>query len=139
MVGHGPLEAVVLVRIQAREPITLIQPKNMENNNDSQKSITPAAQPQQIQPSKEYSDGFKRFMKAANPSFEPVTNVLRCHLLAEFHLDKLLIAALPMGDVIVDDERNRFMFLDKLLVVESLNVISKEIISSLRKLNTLKK
>lgn len=53
-------------------------------------------------------------------------------------MDKLLVAALSRGDILVDDDRYRFMFSDKLFVVESLDILPKEIIDSLRKLNTLR-
>jgi len=106
----------------------------MANNNNSQK-IEPSTQSQQ---SKKYSEDFIRFIKAAKESDNLVTMVLRCHLLTEYYMDKLLVAALSRGDILVDDDRCRFMFSDKLFVVESLNILPREIIDSLRKLNTLR-
>jgi len=98
----------------------------MANNNNSQK-IEPSTQSQQ---SKKYSEDFIRFIKAAKESDNLVTMVLRCHLLTEYYMDKLLVAALSRGDILVDDDRCRFMFSD--------NILPREIIDSLRKLNTLR-
>jgi hypothetical protein len=86
---------------------------------------------------KEASDGFKRFMKATSPDKDPVTMVLRCHLLAEYYLDRTIVASLPRGDIIIDNE-SRFMFMDKLAVVESLDNITKDVIDSLKKLNKVR-
>ena len=96
------------------------------------------AQAEQQPTPKEFTDGFKRFIKAADPKNDPVVMILKCHLLAEFHMDKLLVAGLPRGDVLVDDDRNQIMFSNKLMIVSALNILSTEVIDSLKKLNTLR-
>ena len=110
----------------------------MNNLNKVQKSPTPISQSEQRQPTKKFNDGFIRFMKAADPKNDPVLMILKCHLLAEFYMDKLLIAALPRGDILVDEDKVQLMFFNKLSVVEALNILSKKIIDSLKKLNKLR-
>lgn len=82
-------------------------------------------------------DGFLRFWNAIEKPNNLVTKVLRCHLLAEYYIDKLLVAALPRGDMFSDDSC-RFMFFEKLFVVESLNILNKQLIDSLKNLNKLR-
>lgn len=90
-----------------------------------------------LQPKKKFTDGYTRFIKAANPSLDPVTTILRCHLLAEYYLDRLLIAALPRGDILTEID-SRFMFSDKVKMVESLDIIVQKVIDSLKKLNVVR-
>lgn len=84
------------------------------------------------------SEGYLRFAKAANPELDEVTMILRCHLLAEYHLDQFIVAFLPRGDVITDGEKARFMFNEKLTIVKSFNILPQHLIDSLYKLNSIR-
>ncbi len=111
----------------------------MDNKSTKQLEQSVPIAPETEKPApKEFSDGFKRFIRAADPKNDPVVMILKCHLLAEFHMDKLLVASLPRGDVLVDDDRNQLSFSNKLLIVESLNILGRQVVDSLRKLNTLR-
>ncbi len=53
-------------------------------------------------------------------------------------MDKLLVAALPKGDLLVDDDRYQIMFFNKLMIIKVLDILSIEIVDSLKKLNSLR-
>lgn len=78
---------------------------------------------------------FKKFLKTVPSSVEVVTMILRCHLLAEYYLDKLIELKIPRGDIITE---NRFQFYDKLIIVEAFDVIEKDLLDVLRKLNKIR-
>lgn len=109
-------------------------------NNKTTKKLVSTDQPKGIlKPEKKYTDGFTRFIKAASPTKDPVTMILRCHLLAEYYMDRLLVAAMPRGDIIVEaGDRGRLMFSDKLVIVEALSKVTKPVIDSLRSLNSVR-
>jgi len=84
------------------------------------------------------SEGAMRFIKATQPELDEVTMILRCHLLAEYYLDKLIVAFLPRGDILTDGNRAKFMFNDKLTIISSFSIFSQHLIDSLYKLNSIR-
>lgn len=78
---------------------------------------------------------FKKFWDSVPIDADLVTMILKCHLLAEYNLDQILILQVPRGDMIVD---GRFQFSEKLTIVEALDVLDKETVDSLRKLNAVR-
>lgn len=78
---------------------------------------------------------FDKFTKTVLKAKDAVTMLVRCHLLAEYYLDTIIATNIPRGDIIVD---YRFQYSEKLIIVEALNVIPKEILDSLKKLNSVR-
>jgi hypothetical protein len=78
---------------------------------------------------------FKRFWKSVSQNSDPVTMLLRCHLLAEFYLDSLITLAMPRGDIVID---SRLQFYDKLIIVEGLDTLPKSVTDALKRLNSLR-
>src|SRR5690242_5923256 len=78
---------------------------------------------------------FDKFTAAVLKAKDPVTMLLRCHLLAEYYMDILMATEIRRGDIIVD---KRFHFSEKLTIIEALDVIPKEIVDSLRNLNSVR-
>ena len=84
---------------------------------------------------KESEHEYKKFIKTINPKSDGVTMILRSHLLAEHYLDQFIGSGIPRGDFIID--RN-FTFVQKLIIVKSLDVIPSYILDSLKNLNTVR-
>ena len=89
-----------------------------------------------ISPTKEESDpDFIKFSQAVPVTSDPITMVLRCHLLAEVYLDRLIDTKMSKGYVITD---NKFQFYEKLVIVEALDILTKDVLDSLKKLNSVR-
>ena len=65
-----------------------------------------------------------------------VPRLLRFHLMTEYQLERIIAGRMARGDRILDD--GPFSYYQKLLVVSALDVISDEVVASLRKLNSLR-
>lgn len=78
--------------------------------------------------------GYDKFIKAAGDG-DSVSMVLRCHLLAEYYLDHLIISILPRGDILLDQ---KFSFIQKVFIVDALNILSRETIDSIKALNSIR-
>jgi hypothetical protein len=78
---------------------------------------------------------FLKFQKNVPASSDPINMILRCHLLAEVYLDKVILFSITRGDIIVD---SRFQFSEKLTIVEALDIFSKDVIDSLKRLNSIR-
>lgn len=78
---------------------------------------------------------FKRFMSIVPINSDPVMMILRCHLLAEYYLDRIITTKISRGDIITD---SRFQFFDKLMIVEALSVLRKDLVDSLKNLNSIR-
>jgi len=82
------------------------------------------------------SDGFLKFMDALKGHSKDVSIILRCHLLAEYFLDQIIIVSLSRGDLIIND--GHLNFPDKLLLVKSLDTIDDDVLTSVKHLNTVR-
>lgn len=102
----------------------------MENTVPHNQKPTPLA----TQWDKEVEISSNKFVKAASRELDPVSIVLRLHLLAEFFLDQIIIAKLSRGDLLVD----HFTFIQKLRIVDSFSVLEHKEVDSLRNLNTVR-
>lgn len=78
---------------------------------------------------------YKKFEKTVNPKSDGVTMILRSHLLAEHYLDQFIGSGIARGDFVID---NNFTFVQKLIIVKSLDVIPSYILDSLKNLNTVR-
>ena len=78
---------------------------------------------------------FERFIKAIPKGTDSVAGILRVHLLAEYYLDQIIITRLKRGDIITDA---KFQFWEKIIIIEALDIVSKEILDSLKKLNVVR-
>ena len=85
---------------------------------------------------KNYSDGFLKFMDAIEGHSKDVSIILRCHLLAEYFLDQIILSTLLRGDLIVTD--GHLTFTNKLLLVKSLDIINDDVLTSIKHLNTVR-
>ncbi|MCK4553382.1 hypothetical protein KAU19_00260 [Candidatus Parcubacteria bacterium] len=83
-----------------------------------------------------FSDGFVKFMKALEGHSRDVSIILRCHLLAEYFLDQVILTLIPRGDLILTE--GHFTFTNKLLIVKSLDAIDDEVLTSVKHLNTVR-
>lgn len=77
---------------------------------------------------------YSRFVNETN-SDDPVTKVLRAHLLAEYYIDQLLIILLPYGNILIDQ---KFTFYHKINILKALDVLTERDFSSIRALNSLR-
>lgn len=84
---------------------------------------------------KEAEYEYKKFNKTVSHKSDSVTMILRSHLLAEHYLDQLIGSGIPRGDFVID---NNFTFIQKLIIVKSLDVIPSYILDSLKNLNTIR-
>ena len=66
-----------------------------------------------------YSDGFLKFTDVLKGHSKDVSIILRCHLLAEYFLDQIILVTLARGDLIITD--GHLTFTNKLLLVKSFN------------------
>lgn len=78
---------------------------------------------------------FEKFLKTVPSSSDAVTMILRCHLLAEYYLDKVIELKIPRGDIITD---SRFQFSEKILIVEAIDIINKNLLDTIKKLNKIR-
>ncbi len=78
---------------------------------------------------------YEKFIRAAGSNLDEVTMVLRSHLLAEYYFDHILLANIPRGDMLIE---NKFTFWQKITIVESLNIVAKEVIDSIKGLNAVR-
>jgi hypothetical protein len=83
----------------------------------------------------ELDPDFLKFTKTILPDSDPVSMILKCHLLAEFYLDRLINIMMPRGDIITE---SRFQFSEKLKIIDALDILNKKIIDSLGKLNSIR-
>ena len=102
--------------------------------NNTKKSITKKKIKRETK--KNYSDGFLKFMDAIEGHSKDVSIILRCHLLAEYFLDQIILVTLLRGDLIITD--GHLTFTNKLLLVKSLNVINDDILTSVKHLNAVR-
>lgn len=84
-------------------------------------------------PSREHLS-YLAYAKAA--SGEPVIAILRTHLLAEYYLEQLIHLCLARGDKLI--ESGNLSFYQKLILVESLDVLSDRLVASVKNLNKLR-
>ncbi len=82
------------------------------------------------------SEGFLKFIDALNGHSKDVSIILRCHSVAEYFLDQIILTSLSRGDLIITD--GHFTFNNKLLLVRSLNVVKDDILTSIKHLNTVR-
>lgn len=87
------------------------------------------------EPEKKPDEGCIRYKKAIDRQPDSVIVVLRSHLLAEYYLDKIILAKLPRGDVIIN---KNLTFSQKITIVESLDFLSNYLLDSLKSLNTIR-
>ena len=78
--------------------------------------------------------GFEQFIKAADRD-NPVTVILRSHLLAEYYLDQLLIGNMARGDIFI---KENFTFRNKIIVAEAMHILPGNYIESLKGLNSVR-
>ncbi len=80
--------------------------------------------------------GYEKYRKAIDQlEFDPVAVILRSHLLVECYLDEAIMAKLSRGDIVIDKKLN---FLQKLIIVEALDVFPNYLIASLKNLNRIR-
>ena len=84
----------------------------------------------------EKSEGEVKFYEAIKGHSKDVSIILKCHLLAEYFLDQLILICLPRGDIIID--KRDYSFATKLTIVQALNVLTDELVTSLRNLNKVR-
>jgi hypothetical protein len=77
-----------------------------------------------------------KVMHVLNNETDPLIVTIRTHLYAETLLERLICFGLPRGHKIT--ESNSFSFSQKLLIVESLDILADTLISSLKNLNKLR-
>ncbi len=79
--------------------------------------------------------GYEKFINAADLKHDEVTIVLRSHLLVEYYLDQIILLNIPRGDVLLDQ---KFSFIQKTYIVESLEVLPERLINSVKNLNSIR-
>lgn len=75
-------------------------------------------------------------MDAIEGHSKDVAIILRCHLLAEYFLDQIILITLLRGDLIITD--GHLTFTNKLLLVKSLNVVNDDVLTSIKHLSTVR-
>ncbi len=78
---------------------------------------------------------FSRFIETVPRDSDSVPMILSCHLSAEYYLDRIITAKIPRGDIITD---SRFEFHEKLIIIEALATLDKNLLDSLKKLNSVR-
>ncbi len=76
-----------------------------------------------------------KFYKALKGHSKQVSAVLKCHLLAEYFIDQLILVSLPRGDLIINKGGS---FANKLLIIKALNIISDKLATSIGNLNKVR-
>jgi len=76
-----------------------------------------------------------KFLKLCPKEQDPVLSVLRIHLLAEYHLERLCLLSLVRGDKIPSGS---FGFAQKLNIVEAIDVLDDRTVQSLKNLNRVR-
>ena len=86
--------------------------------------------------SKAPSVGYQKFVKATSGHSKDVSAILNIHLVAEYYLDQIILISLPRADVLLNETRLTFAL--KLLIVKSLDVVSDDVVASLKGLNRVR-
>ncbi len=110
----------------------LSQNQKIQKPSSEDRSVESKLTPPQLEESLKHFDKFKKFVEE---NMEPVTMILHCHLLAEYYIDQLIISNLKRGDILID---SNFTFLNKLLVIKSLNILAENLVDSLKNLNKVR-
>ncbi|MDE1259014.1 hypothetical protein [Vibrio aestuarianus] len=79
---------------------------------------------------------YKKFESSIKNENDPTMLVLKVHLFAENIFENLIALKLPRGDRLVD--KGNLSFHQKLTLVDALNIVPDEVISSFRFLNKLR-
>jgi len=85
----------------------------------------------------ELSDGHEKFIKVLQGPSEGSSIILRCHLLVEYFMDKIIQISLKRGHIITDNDV-KFSFYHKLFIIKSLDVIKDDVLISIKKLNKVR-
>ena len=79
---------------------------------------------------------FSQAVRMCPPKQEPVLTILRAHLLAEHYIERAITARLPRGDRVI--EAGLLGFAQKVNLLEGLNLLSDELVQSLKGLNRVR-
>jgi hypothetical protein len=90
----------------------------------------------------EFSDERKQsteidlFQKTCGGIVDPTLIILKVHLLTEYYLERLIHICLKRGDRVIKD--GRLSYQQKLVLVDSLDILDDNIIQSLKELNKIR-
>lgn len=94
-------------------------------------------EPSEIQSNPKKDDFMRRFMDTIK-SEEPVLIILKCHLLSEYYLNELLMSQLPRSDHIINSHRAQFGYMQKLCIIDAMQIIPNDYVDSLTQLNKVR-
>ncbi len=80
-------------------------------------------------------EGFNRFKKIVDIKLDPVSMVLKAHLLAEYYIDQFIALKMPKGNILLD---RGFTFSQKLSVLKAIDILLDDDSDQLEALNKIR-
>ncbi|MBI5018795.1 hypothetical protein HZB58_00800 [Candidatus Gottesmanbacteria bacterium] len=80
-------------------------------------------------------DGYNKFVKVMQTCGDDVTKILKCHLLAEYYLDRLITMLIPKGYILIKSFK---YYSEKLSILEAMEAIPSKLVDSLKNLNSVR-